>query len=113
MLQYKLIEDCIKEFNNNKQAQIAFRNSNFGFGLSTMTIFEHGGKELKLIAILFLLSRTSDGQAVMPFLNKKTAWLDVPTLDYLLYREFTEALRIGKTFDEALKIINTMYTQYV
>lgn len=33
----------------------------------------------------------------------------VYTLDHLLYREFTEALRIGKTLDEALKIINKIY----
>lgn len=31
------------------------------------------------------------------------------TLDHLLYREFTEALRTGKTFDQALAIINKIY----
>jgi hypothetical protein len=31
------------------------------------------------------------------------------TLDHLLYREFTEALRVGKTFDESLEIINKIY----
>jgi hypothetical protein len=34
-------------------------------------------------------------------------------LDHLLYREFTEALRTGKGFEEALKTINKIYLQYV
>lgn len=36
-------------------------------------------------------------------------------LDHLLYREFTEALRIGKTFESALEIITKIYLvqQYV
>jgi hypothetical protein len=114
----------------------------------------------KINIIQTLLSRTPDGQAVMPFLNseikddklydkygEKTilqctrvwyAWevgtmteedfddcvvndefiaeiaelYNAPqTLDHLLHREFTEALRVGKTFDEALKIINLIYCQ--
>jgi len=35
------------------------------------------------------------------------------TLDHLLYREFAEALRVGKTFDEAYKIINLTYLRNV
>jgi hypothetical protein len=106
----------------------------------------------KPLIIQTLLSRTPDGQAVMPFLDvetfkktyydrgegtyqhdyelqkdKWTHWLEESkkftrpnkefiletktTLDHLLYREFTKALRVGKTFDEALKIINLIYCQ--
>ena len=82
-----------------------------------------------LILFLTLLSRTPEG-AVMPFLDVEIDYFDhtwlmsnvehieigesiqlrVPqTLDHLLYREFTEALRVGKTLDEALKIINKIY----
>lgn len=101
-----------------------------------------------------LLSRTPDGQAVMPFLgveleevkeareelkelekefgggypNRELTFNDHArikrldqlnylfmnspeplTLDHLLYREFTEALRTGKTFEEALEIITKIY----
>jgi hypothetical protein len=66
-------------------------------------------KFAKINIIQTLLSRTPDGQAVMPFLDNDDG--SVYTLDHLLYREFTKALRVGKTFDEALKIINLIYCQ--
>ena len=34
------------------------------------------------------------------------------TLDHLLYREFTEALRVGKGFDLALQHINQLYIDH-
>ena len=40
-------------------------------------------------------------------------WLKDTSQDHLLYLEFTEALRIGKTVDQALETINTIYMQYV
>jgi hypothetical protein len=99
-------------------------------------------KMVKVCIIQTLLSRTPDGQAVMSFLDVETwqfekqlynftfltsdynltdeeaksimQYLNCPeTLDHLLYREFTKALRVGKTFDEALKIINLIYCQNV
>ena len=36
-------------------------------------------------------------------------WLKDTSQDHLLYLEFTEALRIGKTLDESIKIINKIY----
>lgn len=137
-----LIERCIKEFNNNEKVRIAFKYYEFGYTLGKMNIFPSGGKEIKLTAMLFFLSRTPDGQAVMSFLDVETwqfekqlynftfltsdynltdeeaksimQYLNCPeTLDHLLYREFTKALRVGKTFDEALKIINLIYCQNV
>lgn len=88
-----------------------------------------------ILFIQTLLSRTPDGQAVMEFLDVETQEYknDIPllkqlpkgdllknkirikygycphTLDHLLYREFTEALRIGKTFDQALETITKIY----
>ena len=145
-----LIERCIKEFNNNEKVRIAFKYYEFGYTLGKMNIFPSGGKEIKLTAMLFFLSRTPDGQAVMPFLDVETKTIanklftiyktkmeksdeEYPeldqkvkqtyknysiffnakeaTLDHLLHREFTEALRVGKTFDEALGIINLIYLQ--
>jgi hypothetical protein len=100
------------------------------------SIFEDLKLEQKIWSISKLLSTTPDG-AVMPFLdvpikyNKYTITPSnncsiiqvdysvkvkgnfkiesVTTLDHLLYREFTEALRIGKTLNEAWKIINKIY----
>lgn len=83
-------------------------------------------ENLRTLSILTLLSRTPEGEAVMLFLDVETKiakeyWIqgeingviqecfEYFTLDHLLYREFTEALRVGKTFDEALKIINKAY----
>jgi len=109
----------------------------------------------QLVIIQALLSRTSDGQAAMSFLDveinlvkkdktinslkaeiakykkenrgidfihttelelrqvetEKYLLLEIfpKTLDHLLYREFTEAIRVGKTFDQALEIINKIY----
>jgi hypothetical protein len=143
-----LIERCIKEFNNNEKVRIAFKYYEFGYTLGKMNIFPSGGKEIKLTAMLFFLSCTPDGQAVMPFLdveskeykeakaNKETVIVNahgydycdavgldkdtpydccpeliIKKLDHLLFNSFVEALRTGKTFDEALKIINLIYLQ--
>lgn len=35
------------------------------------------------------------------------------TLDHLLYREFTETLRLGKSFDKALKAITKLYVSEI
>lgn len=90
-----------------------------------------------VLIIQTLLSRV-DGKAVMEFLDvesedyqalaaaKDIAWQDgmkriiqkqidiTPrTLDHLLYKEFTEALRIGKSLDETLEIINNIYIENI
>lgn len=84
----------------------------------------------KQIIIQTLLSRTPDGKAVIPFLDVETKTrpkiiynleqLSLKELEYkplvldhLLYREFTEALRIGKSFDEAVGIITKIYIQNI
>jgi hypothetical protein len=82
---------------------------------------------LKTCAIQTLLSRTPDGEAVMPFLGMDTQEvqaakgasmpnyviekIEVKTLDHLLYQEFTEALRLGKGFYGAYQAINLIYLQ--
>jgi hypothetical protein len=73
---------------------------------------------LKTCAIQTLLSRTPEGEAVMPFLDKilvgyESGYNDVHYLDHLLYRKFTEALRVGKPFGKALSIINLIYCQNI
>lgn len=123
-----------------------------------MAEFKNLPRNICLLIIIGFLSRTPDGQAVMPFLNvetkesreilKKMQKIEIPqiifnpfsnkfpepvlknmyavqlyrnlnsqrqTLDHLLYQEFTEALRIGKTFDQALEIMTKTYllNQYV
>lgn len=104
----------------------SFKNSNFLYK-----------KEI----VLSFLSRTPDGKAVMEFLDLKNLRFsptythqimelkgmtlrkidkynktkDQPpkTLDHLLYREFTEALRSGKTLDEALDKIEKIYLENI
>ena len=104
----QLIEDCLKIKPGHKDF------------LDLYTYSE------KVVTVLDLLSRTPDGQAVMPFLDVETKkvkeyWIQgeingVPkecfeyfNLDHYLYREFTEALRVGKGFDLALQHINQLY----
>ena len=81
----------------------------------------------KTVVIQTLLSRTPNGQAIIPFLNVKSKYynddcnhpyhhilIKIPqTLDHLLYQEFTESLRVGKTFEEALFTINLIYCQNI
>lgn len=90
-------------------------------------VWEAQFKKDKIYIIQTLLSRTPDGEAVMPFLDVeikdkeyggylqsfdyKGRKLIRYTLDNLLYREFTEALRVGKTVDEALQIIEKIYQE--
>lgn len=136
-----LIEDCFEiiiekglsvNFGNSLRFEICgwYNDQKFlGFYISNHTdgddlyfsevAYERLNYHEKIIVIQTLLSRTPDGQAVMSFLDVRLdtrfyKWADKPTtLDHLLYREFTEALRIGKTFDEGLEIINLIYLQYV
>ena len=102
----------------------------FGFGGRKLEELE---KDDQVIILLKLLSQI-DGKAVIPFLDVESPELRevkrimfgsthpfaseiggeiikiMPkTLDHLLYREFTESMRIGKTFDEALEIITKIY----
>lgn len=53
--------------------------------------------------------QTSNRKAIFYFWQKDKLENTPKTLDHLLYQEFTEALRIGKTFDEALEIITKIY----
>lgn len=112
------IEDCLEEYSKKINIQKLFAKYEFGgCELAKIQNFFSWEKEWQLTGVLFFLSRTPDG-AVMPFLDAKLPKVEVQfevdpmcpeTLDHLLYREFTEALRIGKTLDEALKIINKIY----
>lgn len=99
-------------------------------------VWEAQSKKDKIYIIQTLLSRTPDGEAIMPFLDvevpayiiitAKERGQNTPsqaidnfprlpklTLDHLLYREFTEALRTGKTVDEALAIIEKIYQENI
>lgn len=108
-----LIDKCVNVINNNPERKERF----YSRGMSWSTVIESE----KVSNMLYFLSRTPDGEAVMPFLDVFTKEYeetlikkDIPkTLDHLLHREFTEALRVGKTFDEAYKIINLIYLQNV
>jgi hypothetical protein len=113
------IEDCLEEYSKKINIQKLFAKYEFGCELAKIQRFFSWEKEWQMTGVLFFLSRTPDG-AVMPFLDTKIKLpkLEVQceidpmcpeTLDHLLYQEFTEALRIGKTLDEALKIINKIY----
>lgn len=101
-------------------------------------LFSFETKDEKICFILQNLSR-KDGKAVMPFLDVevKTTYyfndfsnydraieeyfgspnelilLFPQTLDHLLYHQFTDALRVGKDFDEALGIITKTYLNEV
>lgn len=63
----------------------------------------------------FALLSEIDGKPVMPFLDVNVVqdngngYLYQIKLDHLLYREFTEALRVGKSYDEALIATNELY----
>jgi hypothetical protein len=151
-----LIEHCLEEL---MMQQKAYRNysrmAKFIFVFVDFEPFESNGEEEPLfytggnddvydkfgdlnveyqkIITETLLSRTPDGQAVMPFLDVETKEtmrfigqqehhtedttmqlfeLLPKTLDHLLYREFTEALRIGKTPDQALLEITKDYINH-
>jgi hypothetical protein len=77
----------------------------------------------KICVIQALLSHTPDGQEVMPFLDVEVAHLVSNTkeggkewkqfnLDHILYRNFTESLRIGKTLEEGLLEITKDYINH-
>lgn len=158
-----LIHDCLQELRckSHIELQQIFKNAEIDFGdfgncciyyeqdnfhyidVSNSPITFHNLKNVyKQDFILSLLSRTPDGQAVMPFLDVKLDWTPlnyflsevyeleikknispqkateeikkiypINTLDHLLYREFTEVLQTGKTFDEALEIIDKIYLE--
>ena len=120
-----LIDKCVNVINNNPERKERF----YLRGMSWSTVIESE----KVSNMLYFLSRTPDGEAVMPFLDVFTKKYEEiinlaknglvsftpydiyqpKTLDHLLHREFTEALRVGKTFDEAYKITNLIYLQNV
>jgi hypothetical protein len=101
-LENALLEDCLDNYIDGSYTVQWFNDRCF----------------VKLEKILSFLSRTPDGEAVMPFLDKilvgyESGYNDVHYLDHLLYRKFTEALRVGKPFGEALSIINLIYCQNI
>jgi hypothetical protein len=170
-----LIEDCLIELNKDQKGYSNFKNAwiySNDTSLVHISMRKHTNfkniflvdidsyeeykpyysqtKMVKVCIIQTLLSRTPDGQAVMPFLdveskeykeakaNKETVIVNahgydycdavgldkdtpydccpeliIKKLDHLLFNSFVEALRTGKTFDEALKIINLIYLQNI
>lgn len=121
-LKNALIERCLEAL------EYQIKSYPLGFGsklddvlmvLQNPKLFNEGEE---VWAIQTLLSRTPDNQAVMPFLDVETEFekfqndhggIEYTTLDHLLYQQFTETLRTGKTLDEALSIINLIYLQNV
>lgn len=111
-------------------------NLQFVIGRGPEQTFEELEDFKKILVIQTLLSR-ADGKAVMEFLDVVTfkwicnepqkeatfkkimsddnklarKWL--MSLDHLLYREFTETLRTGKSLNEALKKINKIYIENI
>lgn len=90
-------------------------------------------QDRQIYIIIMFLSRTKDGDAVMSFLDVDTETIidehiavrvDNEGREYgdpqpiflklldLLRREFTEAIGNGKTVDEALEIIDKIYSEY-
>jgi hypothetical protein len=154
-LQNVFIKDCLEYIISNKIEKLGSNTVQFSlyrkkkgdgtniydFSFNSVEIGDNynlilglGEECEKIHFILTLLSRTPDGQAVMPFLDVETkeykeykkmtegkfeAWRDfgeapqTDTLDHLLYREFTEALRVGKNFEEAMQTINLIYIQNI
>lgn len=134
-LENALIERCLdalrnsetrKRFNSLRYSTYLYCRDNldiaFEGGVFSLNFIKKTKNNLLQNIIQTLLSRTPEGQAVMPFLDVETKEIsqiklyekDIYfTLDHLLYREFTESLRVGKTFDQALSIINLIYLQNV
>lgn len=135
----KFIEDCCKYIESLEEIWDYFRIMGYELDYQTDNnwyheVFGEGSfseltNEYKVYIIQVLLSRAPDGQAVMPFLDvdleveeKNIKYVRdslgnlicIPpkTLDHLLYREFTKALRVGKSFDEALEIVDEIYKYY-
>jgi hypothetical protein len=119
-LETAFIDDCLKEFNKNKNTRELYFKHEFGFDTSEIKYFEIWEKEERLTTVLFFLSRTPDGQAVMPFLDVDTEWelftstpeIQYKKLDHFMYEQFTEALRVGKGFELALQQINQLYIDH-
>ena len=81
--------------------------------------FKSWNEPFQIYIIQTLLSRTLDGKAVMPFLDvfvkslhKENSFMSFK-LDEYLFSNFTNALRVGKTFEEALFTINLIYSQNI
>lgn len=136
-LENVLVKRCLEEikFKTPEELQTIFKNAEIDFGSFSNCCVYYAKNNFHYIDqpqstinfyslnlacktdfVQTLLSRTPDGQAVMPFLDVKVEAYktlsypaELKTLDHLLYREFTEALRVGKTFDEALQIITKIY----
>ena len=134
-----LIEDCcnyLESFENWEDHSL--QNLHYIGDNYWMNEFEEGNSFLdlpagsKIYIIQTLLSQTPDGKAVMPFLDVETEEIlhnhynhiirldeegneyvdEQPiyiTLDHHLYKEFTEALRTGKSFERALETITKIY----
>lgn len=126
-----LVEDCLEGLANNEKSLNKFNlqgffkaidSSNIITGSSSISFltrepvyrfdeFQNLWKPDKIYIIQTLLSRTPDGQAVMPFLNVKIENSNL-TLDNLLYNSFVEFLRVGGSFEESYQIINKTYLLY-
>ena len=123
------IEDCfeglendevIKIFNktinikcNIGYRHIATKEKEVQFGNLNTTNFKDLNTVYQSYIIQTLLSR-ADSKVLMPFLGVEVECLyESMTLDHLLYREFTEALRVGKTLDESLEKVTKIYIQNI
>lgn len=133
-----LIDRCLDECNKSAKVQELFEKYEFGFKIKEEIKYFFGWKkEDRFTTVLFFLSRTPDGQAVMEFLNVETTqYMDyycmleeafgydisdqiqvnellnnIPkTLDKKMLKQFVlEGAGVGKTFDQALEIITKTY----
>lgn len=124
---HQLIKDCIKELQKNDVAVRRFNEVAFGVFFDLRTGFNTGevwsedemtpyesysilSASAKLATVMAFLSRTPDGDAVMPFLSREVVeWY---TFDKVLYRDLTSVLRVGFTFEKALDFTNYSYLKY-
>ena len=112
----KLIQDCLTELKDNEEVNNSFNEFSYigTYDASWEDLYEYE----QVLFTQALLSRV-DGKAVMKFLDvlaneqiteiRGGFMITGIYLDHLLYREFTEALRVGKSLEEALEIINKIY----
>lgn len=123
------IEDCFEGLENDEVIKIFNKTSNIKcnigyrhiatkekevqFGNLNTTNFKDLNTVYQSYIIQTLLSR-ADSKVLMPFLGVEVECLyESMTLDHLLYREFTEALRVGKTLDESLEKVTKIYIQNI
>jgi len=119
----KLIQDCMNEVKNNEAMLNFVCEKIYPISIYPLDIkpfstrqrsldFEYLYDHEKIVIIMAFLSRTPDGKAVIPFLDIKFN-LELVKLDEYLFTHFTNSLRLGKTFDEALEITNQIYLAYL